>query len=167
VYSETAYYQKGDILQIDENNVVHSDLIQDCEALSALQWEEKLKDSIAEHPFQGESAYLGAYLHSDDLNEILACAGVVVLLEPVELIPTLATDRESYRCRVISCLKGETDESIWVVFKPETVREGEKFLAALKSPDERSTIYSLIAPNCVFPENSSEAEQIRGLLKTP
>ena len=51
---------------------------------------------------------------------------------------------------------------IWVVFKPETVKIGEQYLALLVR-DDGGSVYTLAAPESVFPGAGKEAEQIRKL----
>ena len=165
VYTETIKYLSEDILYIDKEQFVCSDLIRDCTAIDAAKWEEALKNAIASRPFSGKSEYSGYYLHSDDLNEISEYAEYIVILEPVSFINLgSVSDRENYQCKVLSALKGQTEETIRVVFKPGTVRTGEQYTAMLIK-HENSSIYALAAPTSVFLESSPEAEQIRKLIE--
>ena len=162
VYTETLTYQAGLVLAVDSAQKVHVENIKGSSLLTAEKWEEALKGAVADHPYSRGTEYIGSYLHSDDLKEIYEYAGTAVLIEPFEYIELGVTDRENYRCRVISALKGTASDVIWAVFKPGTVKIGEQYLALLVR-DNGGSVYTLAAPGAVFPGSGSEAEQIRKL----
>ncbi len=161
VYTEETYYQAEDIVSVDGTQHVHSNRVQEAATLPLSDWEETLQAAIKTNPFSGKHEYLGYYLHSDDLAEICGYAQYVVLLEPTAHLFD-GVDRENYSCRVVSMLKGFTEEQIQAPFKTETVTVGERYIALLIKQEGGG--YTLAAPRAVFPEDSPEADEVRAIL---
>ena len=161
VYTEETYYQAEDIVSVDGTQHVHSNRVPEAATLPLSDWEEMLQAAIKTNPFSGKHEYLGYYLHSDELAEICGYAQYVVLLEPTAHLFD-GVDRENYSCRVVSMLKGFTEEQIQAPFKTETVTVGERYIALLIKQEGGG--YTLAAPRAVFPEDSPEADEVRAIL---
>ena len=161
VITEEIYYQAADIVSVDGTQHVHSNWVLEAASLPLSDWEEMLQAAIKTNPFPGEHEYRGYYLHSDDLTEICEYAQYVVLLEPTAYLFE-GVDRENFSCRVVSMLKGFTEEQIQLPFKTGTVTVGERYIALLIKHE--GSVYTLAAPRAVFPEDSPEADQVRAML---
>jgi len=115
--------------------------------------ESEIKNYILEKMEGNHAMPVYSLIENSDINTIVAESDFVFLITAeAEMSPTATIDRDLFRCKVVSVIKGNTQEgvSVLVPFPENRIQSGESYIVALFADQDSNEIFYLSSRNSIY-----------------
>ena len=165
-FEEDKYMNVGDAcIELDDNNrIIQSKMYKEQQEIGFSDLK-SIKKRISEIVESNEppKAFGVPFTDSEDLSEIVPASQYIVHVAVESITIESSSNRDTYSCRVVQSIKGETAETIQAILFKNTVKIGGEYILLLNKESEVSLLYTLSSKDSTI--NFTEKDRVLSLIK--